>query len=165
MGFRWGHMQKYHDSPPWKWYLLSCWGKTKKGFKLLFSSNNLKWMLLYLCKKLWPVLAPFYLCAHAPGMQLSPTWWHHVGMSKIVVQAMWWLGYLVPEMCIKNIMPIASQHVEPDNTKWEKIIQSNTNWEEIIQSVQRVCQRFDMLSRFLSREFKETGPISGLPVM
>ena len=99
MGFWWGHMQKYHDSPPCKRYLLSCWGKTKKGFKLLSPSNNLKWMLLYLCKKLWPVLAPFYLCAHAPGMQLSPTWWHHVGMSKIVVQAMWWLGYLVPEMC------------------------------------------------------------------
>ena len=99
MEFWWGHMQKYHDSPPCKRYLSSCWGKTKKGFKLLSPSNNLKWMLLYLCKKLWPVLAPFYLCAHAPGMQLSPTWWHHVGMSKIVVQAMWWLGYLVPEMC------------------------------------------------------------------
>ena len=99
MEFRWGHMQKYHDSPSCKRYLLSCWGKTKKGFKLLSPSNNLKWMLLYLCKKLWPVLAPFYLCAHAPGMQLSPTWWHHVGMFKIVVQAMWWLGYLVPEMC------------------------------------------------------------------
>ena len=86
-------------------------------------------------------------------------------MSKIAVQAMWWLGYLVPEMCIKNIMPIASQDVEPDNTKWQKIIQSNTSWEEIIQSVQRVCQRFDMLSRFLGRELKDTGPISGLPVM
>ena len=78
MGFWWGHMQKYHDSPPCKRYLLSCWGKTKKGFKLLSPSNNLKWMLLYLCKKLWPVLSPFYLCAHAPSMPLSPTWWHHV---------------------------------------------------------------------------------------
>ena len=78
MGFWWGHMQKYHDSPPCKRYILNCWGKTKKGFKLLSPSDNLKWMLLYLCKKLWPVLAPFYLCAHAPGMQLSPTWWHHL---------------------------------------------------------------------------------------
>ena len=73
-----GHMQKYHDSPPYKRYLLNYWGKTKRGFKLLSPSNNLKWMLPYLCKKLWPVLAPFYLCAHAPSMPLSPTWWHHV---------------------------------------------------------------------------------------
>ena len=79
-------------------------------------------------------------------------------------------GYVVtglfgPRNVQKNIILIASQHVEPHNTKWEKIIQSNTKWEEIIQSVQRVCQRFDMLSRFLSRELKDTGPISVLPVI
>ena len=31
--------------------------------------------------------------------------------------------------------------------------------------MQRVCQRFDMLSRFLGSELKDTGPISGLPVI
>ena len=69
-------------------------------------------------------------------------------------------GLFGPRNVQKNILPNASQHVEPLNTKWEKIIQSNTNWEEIIQSAQTVCQRFGMLPLFLSRELKDTGPIS-----
>ena len=163
MGFWWGHMQKCHDSPRCKRYILNCWGKAKKGLSYFLLPTTLNGCFYTCARNCDQYLHPS-ICVH----MLQVCNFHRLGGITYVQDRR--PGYVVtglfgPRNVRKNIMPIASQHVEPYNTKWEKIIQSNTNGEEIIQSVQTVCQRFDMLPRFLIRELKDTGPISGLPVM